>query len=417
MISRITVGIISLGCPRNLVDSEVILGGLNKKKYRIVSDLKNADIAIVNTCSFIEDAKKESIDTILDLIDLKKKAKLKKIIVAGCLVQRYSAVLEKEFKEVDAFIGRISSSGYHNRFSLTPKHIGYLKIAEGCSNNCSYCCIPQIKGDLKSQKPKDVLSDVEYFDRRKISELNIIGQDISSYGLDLKNEINLAALLKLILKKSKNIKWFRLLYLHPRHIDNELISLIKTEPRICKYIDLPIQHINDRILKLMNRQITKKEINNLIDKLRNEIKNLTIRTSIIVGFPSETAAEFEELVNFVEMQKFQRLGAFIYSKEEGTQAYNFSGHIEDSIKRQRLDILMNKQKNISLKLNQSLIGQIKEVLIDEKIHSGYLARTQADAPEVDNQVIIDTKSLFNLGIFKKVKIIDAYEYDLAGELL
>lgn len=416
--SKTTVGIISLGCPRNLVDSELILGNLDRKKYKIVSEFSQADVAIVNTCSFIKDAKKESIRVILDLVGLKKNNKLKKIIVCGCLVEQYGLKLKKQFKEVDAFVGRLSLERFKKRFVLTPKHYAYLKITEGCSNNCSYCSIPKIKGRLRSQDPKNILQEVEYFDRKRISELIVIGQDISSYGKDLNpDKINLSALLKLILKKSKHIKWIRLLYLHPRHIDDELIELIKKEKRICKYIDLPIQHINERILEAMNRGVTKKEIVNLVIKLRAQIPGLAIRTSIIVGFPGETDKEFEELLGFIQEYKFERLGAFAYSREEGTRAYDFNNRICESTKKKRLGLLMNRQRDISLEYNQAQIGKVKEVLIDEKTKDTYFARTENDAPEIDNQVIINTDKKLKIGGFVKVKIVDAYEYDLIGELL
>jgi len=431
---RDKIGILSLGCPRNLVDSESILGGLSLKGYPIV-DIDKADAAIVNTCCFIEDAKIESIDAILDLIDLKRKGKLKKIIVYGCLAQRYKDKLHKELPEVDAFVGKISLNHNLATFPLTPKHYAYVKICEGCINNCSYCIIPKIKGRFTSLDIDSILAKIERFDKNKVSEVNIIGQDITGYGLDLYRSPRLPGLLKKIIKKSPNIGWLRLLYLYPSRISDELLDLIKNEPKLCKYIDLPLQHINDRILNLMHRQTTKQDILRLIDKIRKKIPCIAIRTSVIVGFPSETEKDFKELLDFIEDVKFERLGAFIYSQEEGTQAYNFKNQIPDKIKRERFNTLMMQQQKISQDVNKNFLGKIVDVLIDEKEEDFYpalsnieaslcsrkggvyLGRSQYDAPEVDGQIYVDSKKALNAGDFVKVEITDTLEYDLVGKTL
>lgn len=414
--NKYKVGILSLGCPRNLVDSESILGRLSQKGYPIV-DLTQADVGIVNTCSFIEDAKRESIDAILDLIDLKKQGQLKKIIVCGCLFQRYKDSLRKSLPEVDAFVGKVSLNHGISRFAITPRHYAYLKICEGCIHNCSYCVIPKIKGRFVSLDINSVLDKVSRFDEDGISELNIIGQDITGYGLDLYGARKLPSLLKRIIKKTKHIGWIRLLYLYPGEDIEELIPLIRDSSSVCKYIDLPIQHINDRILKMMHRDTTKKNILKLIEKIRKKIPEAAIRTSLIVGFPSETEREFQELLDFVKDAKFERLGAFIYSHEEGSAAYDFKKQIPRSTKIQRLDAIMSSQRVISQELNKISMGKIIDVLIDEKEKDYYLGRSQYDAPEVDGNVYVNSKEPLKNGDFVKVKVTDTLEYDLVGEVL
>lgn len=416
-MSKNKIGILNLGCPRNLVDAENILGRLKEKGYDI-SDMHKADVGIVNTCAFIEDAKKESIDAILDLIDFKKEGKLKKIIVAGCLTERYRDILRRELPEVDAFVGRIALNHSVSRFSITPRHYGYLKICESCVHNCSYCVIPKIKGRFTSIDVDSVLKRVQAFDKERISELNIIGQDVTGYGIDLYGKRILPELVKKILKKSKHIGWIRLLYLYPHAIVNELLDLMKDEPKICKYIDLPIQHINERILKLMNRPTTKKDIIELIQKIRKDYPDVSIRTSLIVGFPSETDEEFRELLDFIKEVKFERLGAFTYSREEGTPAYAFRQQLPETLKTERLNLIMSAQQEVSEALNKKLFGKIIDVLIDEKKEGWYLGRSQYDAPEVDGVVYVKApKKTVRIGSFVKVKITDTLEYDLVGEVL
>ncbi|MFA5093036.1 MAG: MiaB/RimO family radical SAM methylthiotransferase [Candidatus Omnitrophota bacterium] len=409
------LGILSLGCPRNLVDAETLAARLSAKGYIIVDDLKKAQVVLVNTCAFIEEAKRESIDVILDLIELKKQGKLKKIIVHGCLAQRYKD-LKKELPEVDAFVGTLGVDDQQARFALTPAHYAYLKISEGCLNNCSYCVIPSIKGRLVSLDQKVILKKVKCFNQQNISELNIIGQDITSFGVDLGGKTQLTALLKEVIKNSANIGWIRLLYLNPLRVTEELLDLIATKKQICKYIDLPIQHINNRILKLMNRRITKQEIVTLIAKIRKRIPGVCLRTSIIVGFPSETDAEFNELLEFIKKIKFDRLGAFIYSREESTPAYNFKDQIPQKKKQRRFDAIMLAQQEIAKQLNAKFLGKTVSVLIEEKQDEAYIGRSQFDAPEVDGMVYVNSKRILKIGEFVPVKITDTLEYDLVGEL-
>jgi len=408
------LGILSLGCPRNLVDAENILGRLNSKGYSIVDDLKEAQVVLVNTCAFIEEAKRESIDAILELIELKKQGKLKKIIVHGCLAQRYKD-LKNQLPEVDAFVGTLEQNQQQSRFALTPKHYAYLKICEGCLNKCSYCVIPKIKGKLASLDEETIIENVRRFNREKISELNIIGQDITGFGLDRCGRSQLTGLLKKIISNSPDIGWIRLLYLNPERINDELLEVIAACKRICKYIDLPIQHINNRILKLMNRKITKQEILTLIGKIRKKIPGVCLRTSLIVGFPSETREEFNELLEFVKEIKFDRLGAFIYSREEGTAAYSFKGQIARKLKQERFAAIMSAQQKIAAELNSGFLGKTISVLIEEKQDGAYLGRSQADAPEVDGMVYVNSKGALKEGEFVKVKITDTLEYDLVGE--
>lgn len=409
------VGILSLGCPRNLVDSEELLGRLDLKGHPVV-DIDKADVALINTCAFIEEAKKESIAAILDLVELKKEGRLKKIIVYGCLPQRYKEELKKELPEVDAFIGKISLTPACKRFPITPKHFAYLKICEGCVNACSFCVIPKIKGKFVSRAPSSIIAEVKKFSRDKISELNIIGQDISGYGLDLKGGKNLASLIRKVTRSAKNINWIRLLYLNPARVTDELLNVIKNEPKVCKYIDLPVQHINERILKKMNRGITRAGIIKIIEKIRKNIPGVALRTSVIVGFPGETEKEFEELLNFIQEMQFERLGAFSYSRETGTRAYNFKDQVPEKIKSRRLDRIMSTQQEISTAINNKFLGKTLEILIDEEDNGSYLGRTQYDAPEVDGLVYVKSKKVIYPGDFVKVKINDTLEYDLVGEV-
>lgn len=418
------IGILSLGCPRNLVDSESILGRLNLKGYPIV-DLSKAEVGIINTCAFIEEAKSESIDAILDLIDLKRKGALRKIIVYGCLSQRYKEKLLRELPQIDAFVGAPSLNHGQKRYPLTDQHYAYLKICEGCINKCSFCAIPLIKTKFSSLKVESVLDKVDKFNFQRLSELNIIGQDITGYGKDLYSSFKLAELLEQIIKRSSHIGWIRLLYLYPSRVTDKLLGIIASSAKICKYIDLPIQHINERLLKLMGRQTRKKEILRLIDKIRRRIPEVAIRTSIITGFPSETETEFQELLEFIQEARFERLGAFIYSREEGTAAYSFRGQIPDKTKVERFNQLMSQQQAISREINQKFLGRTLKVLIDRQEQGAYsaparrsgvyLGRSQFDAPEVDGLVYVYSKTKLEPGDFVRVRITDTLEYDLVGE--
>lgn len=420
LIRRSSVGLINLGCARNLVDSQVILGRLKMKGHRIIL-AEGADVAIVNTCSFIEEARKESIDVILDLIDLKKKGKIRKIIVAGCLAQRYGKELTRELKGVDAFVGALAleKDKIHPQVMLTPRHFAYVKISESCYNQCSFCAIPKIKGKFVSRTIESVLKEVKSLDERGVKEINIIGQDITAYGMDIYREKSLARLLKEIASPAQNIQWIRLLYAFPAHVTDELIDVVAAQEKICPYIDIPLQHINDRILKNMNRGITKDGIRKLLGKIRRKIPQCSLRTTFIVGFPGESEGDFEELMDFVRQMQFERAAAFIYSREEDTAADHLEGHVPETVKKRRLNILMQEQQKISAALHQRFIGQSLRVLIDEQQNSQediYLGRSPYDAPEVDGLVYVHSLRKLNPGDFVDVTITDAYEYDLMAEL-
>ena len=403
-----------MGCPRNLVDSETIVSRLKLKGYQIV-DIEDARIGILNTCSFIKEAKEESIEAIMELIDLKKQGRLKKIIIYGCLPQRYKEELLPSLKEVDAFVGRVSLNHTKKRCLLTPRHYAYVKVCEGCQNNCSFCIIPKIKGRFTSRSINSVIEEVKSLEGEAVKEINIIGQDITLYGGDLYKKFKLTELLKNILSNAKNINWVRLLYLHPSRITDDLLGLIKNEERICKYIDLPLQHINNRILKLMNRDTTRAQILKLIEKIRKKIPAVALRTSLIAGFPTETDREFNELLEFIEEIKFERLGVFMYSREEGTPAYNFRPQVSQQIKEERFNTIMSRQQKIAKKINEKFIGKVIDVLIEEKEHDYYLGRSQYDAPEVDGVVFVKSPHALSPGELIKARVTDTLEYDLVGE--
>ena len=394
-----------------------MLGAL-KARGHTVADMHKAAIGIVNTCAFVHDAKTESIDAILDLIQLKKEGKLKKIIVCGCLAQRYGDTLRRELPEVDAFVGAQSLEASVERFALTPAHYAYLKISEGCVSKCSFCVIPRIKGPYTSLSERAVLAQSRMFDSQSVAELNIIGQDVTAYGVDLPGKPGLARLLARVIKTAPHIRWFRLLYLYPSRITDELLAVIRDEPRFCKYIDVPIQHSASRILKLMNRGSTRDSLRRLIDRIRTALPGAALRTSVIVGFPSETDREFEGLLAFIKEARFERLGAFIYSAEESTPAAGLPGQIPQTVQRERFNRLMALQQQISGECNERLLGTEMEVLIEERDQAGgYLARSQFDAPEVDGLVYVRTRKKFIPGDFAKVRICDTLEYDLVGETL
>jgi len=424
------VAMISLGCSRNVVDSEKILADYRRRGYEVCSNDK-AQTILLNTCAFTKEAKQESIDYLLDLIDLKNKGKIKKIFVYGCLVERYRQELKENFKEVDGFFG---IADFKKQFDacarITPKHSAYLKISEGCANVCSYCAIPAIKGPLKSRDVSSILREVEFLEKDGVQELNIIGQDITLFGQDKlglapkrlrcsQSAGPLGALLKKILETS-NIPWIRLLYLNPLRVSDELLSLMSENSRICPYLDVPLQHANDRILKLMNRSIDKKTICSLIKKIRNFLPESALRTTFIVGFPSETEKEFQELLDFMKDVSFNRCGAFQFSAEENTRAYSFKNRVSEEIIKERYDRLMVLQKTISERLLKKEVGKVMDVLIDEnrqKIDGVAIGRSAKDAPEVDGIVYLKSKKPLKRGALVCAKITDSYEYDLCGEVV
>ena len=418
------LSIISLGCFRNTYDSETALKRFLDTGYRFssqenifltgIEDFKNCDTLVINTCGFIDKAKEESVEFIKEAIKLKQEGRVKRLLVFGCLVERYHEKLKKSFPEVDEWWGAEKFiQKFSERKKLLPLHIDFLKICEGCLNRCSYCTIPHIKGSLKSKPLAEIVKEAKFLDKKGIKELNIIGQDITSWGKDLKTKEDLSLLIKAILKNTKNIRWIRLLYTHPCNIDNKLIDLIANEERICKYIDLPIQHVNNRILKAMNRNITKKETVDLINKIRKIIKGCVIRTSVITGFPMETEKEFDELLKFMKETKFERLGAFMYSREEDTPAYNLNPQINNKVKARRFKEIMSLQQEISREANKRFLGKELDVLIEEKENEVFVGRTQYDAYEVDGAVFLK-KDKLKIGDFYKAKIIDSYDYDLVG---
>ena len=435
----------SLGCSKNLVDSEHILGELHRKGYTIAPDIHGVDIAIINTCAFIKDATEESIEAILEAVELKQAGDIKVLIVAGCLPQRYwSENLSDEIQEVDAFVGvgqyhliadvvekalkglsahavGIHPGGHRDsglgRFVLTPDHYAYIKISEGCDNHCSYCVIPHLRGPYRSRRIKSVVDEVQQLSRERfLSEINLIGQDTTYYGTDLYGTPRLGLLLRRLARLT-TVGWIRLLYTHPAHFSADVMDVIREEPSLCRYIDLPLQHISNPILQKMGRKVTQAQIVKLIGQLRDAIPDVTLRTTFIVGFPGETGREFNDLLRFVEETRFERLGAFTYSREEGTPAFKLPGQVPERVKKERLHRLMKTQRDISLKRNTSLIGTNCQVLIDnicEEEDELYMARTEGDAPDVDQLVYVRGRDL-RAGQFIQVTITDAYEYDLVAE--
>ncbi|MFH1857045.1 MAG: 30S ribosomal protein S12 methylthiotransferase RimO [Candidatus Omnitrophota bacterium] len=434
---------LSLGCPRNLVDSEVLLGILEKKGFKLTDNAEKASLGIINTCAFIDEAVEETIDIILELCRLKNNSHLKKIIVCGCFVQRFGKKLIEELPEVDAFIGaneiekidkvveevfqekRVfccfeEKNFIYNKESprriLTPKYTAYLKISEGCRYHCSYCIIPSLKGKYRSRSIEDIVGEAENLSAAGYKEFNIIGQDTSSYGFDLYRKESLARLLRELVK-IKGIEWIRLLYAHPNSFTQELIETIAFYPKICKYIDIPVQHISTKILKAMNRNASKKDIINLIKKLKTEIKNVCLRTTLLVGFPGEEEKDFEELLEFMKLAQFERLGIFKYSKQDGTTAASLKKQVPEKIKNLRFDKAFKLQREIAKKINERFIGKQLKVIID-KVEKDYaLGRTEFDSPEVDGLVYVYSNKKLKPGSFAIVEITDSLEYDLVGRTI
>jgi len=442
-VNKMKIYIETLGCSKNLVDSEIMTNLFTTNQHQIVLEPEIAEIIVVNTCGFIEDAKKESIDEIFNLAQLKEEGNCKKLIVTGCLSERYSEALAKEIPEVDAFLGTTTFQNiikvvdqllgeekqfvsvgnidemiydHANRELLTPKHFAYVKIAEGCDNKCTYCIIPKLRGKFRSRKMEDIVEEVEKLVVKGVKEVILIAQDTARYGIDLYDSYKLAELLKR-LGKIKDLKWIRIQYAYPDVIDDELINEIRDNDKVVKYLDIPIQHGNDEILKKMNRKITVSEIEALIHKLRSKIEDMTIRTTLIVGFPGETKEQFNDLYSFVKEMSFDRLGVFAYSDEEDTPAYALSNKISQALKEERRKKIMMLQKDISEEKNQLKIDQVYEVLIEEKLPDEkiYLGRTAYDSPEIDGIVYVHTDKVLAIGSFVDVTITGALEYDLLGD--
>lgn len=434
---------ISLGCDKNLVDSEKMLALLSEKGYGFTDDEAEADIVVINTCCFINDAKQESIDTILEMAELRKSGALKALVVAGCLAQRYREEIQKEIPEVDMIVGvsaideitqaldRFLNGQKENyygspdrkpyadtkRILTTGGHYAYLKIAEGCDKHCTYCVIPKVRGSYRSIPIESLVEEAEMLAAEGVKELVIVAQETTLYGIDLYGKKSLPGLLRRLCR-IEGLHWIRILYCYPEEIDDELIQVIKEEPKICHYLDLPIQHGCDTILKRMGRRTTSEELVEVIGKLRREIPDICIRTTLITGFPGETEEEHEELLAFVERMGFDRLGVFTYSQEEDTPAAAMSGQIPEEVKEERREQLMELQQEIAFDAAVSMNGRLVDAMIEGKVadEDAYVARTYKDAPNVDGFLFINTKRALMTGDFVKCRITGAYEYDLIGEL-
>lgn len=435
---------ISLGCDKNLVDSEVMLGLLDAKGYQMVDDETLADVIVINTCCFIHDAKEESIQTILEMAQYKTEGRLKALIVTGCLAQRYQKEILEEIPEVDAVLGTTSydrivetveealaGNGHLEledvdalplvdvkRLVTTGGHYAYLKIAEGCDKHCTYCIIPKIRGNYRSIPMERLLKEAEELVEQGVKELILVAQETTLYGKDLYGEKSLSKLLR-ELCKINGIRWIRLLYCYPEEIDDALIQVMKEEKKICHYLDLPIQHANDTILKRMGRRTSKQQLEKIVKKLRQEIPDIALRTTLITGFPGETQEQHEELMEFVDEMEFDRLGVFTYSPEEDTKAAEMSDQIPEEVKQERQAELMELQQDIVFDQAEDMIGQEVLVMIEGKVadENAYVGRTYKDAPNVDGLIFINTDEELMSGDFAKVKVTGALEYDLIGELM
>ena len=422
---------VSLGCSKNLVDSEILMGGLKSQDYKIVKDLKLSDTIIINTCGFLDVAREESVDTILECSDLKKQGIVKQLIVMGCFSSRYKDDLVKEIPEVDAFFGTSDHSEIlsfitgkdfkkddpdYFRSLLTPKHYAYLKIAEGCDNVCSFCSIPLMRGLQRSNTLEQNVLEANNLANRGVKELLLIAQDSTTYGRDLNPKSSLYELVQ-VLDKVNDIEWIRLHYAHPAHLSRKMIKQFSELKKLIPYIDMPTQHGSDKMLKDMKRGLNSAGIKNRIDLLRKTNANIAIRTSVIVGFPNETEKDFNNLVNFVEETQFDRLGVFKYSEEEGTSAaVDFKDNIPKNIKEERYEVIMKLQQKINLSKNKQRLNKREKIIIDVSNEDGWsLGRSFMDAPEIDNYVKINQK--LDVGKFYDILITDAYEYDVVGELI
>ena len=433
------VGMISLGCPKNQVDGEIMLEKLNSNGFDISPTIEGSDIMIINTCGFIEDAKKEAIDTILEVAQYKEAGLVSSIVVTGCLAQRYQDEILKEMPEVDAVIGigadrdivkvcqkaalGIKTSFFPNREYLllegermlsTPPHWAYLKISDGCDNKCSYCAIPGIRGGYIERSMESIIEEAKCLADKGVKEIIIVAQDTTKYGLKLYGEYKLAELLKELVKIS-GIKWIRLFYCYPDRVTDELIDVIAKEDKICSYIDIPLQHCNAEILSSMNRNGSYESLKALLNKMKSRIPDLSLRTTFMVGFPGETDKQFEELCQFVKEIKFDKMGCFAFSPEEDTPAYDFDNHIDESVKERRAQVLMDIQYSITEDANKDKIGKVYEVIIDEVSDDHCIGRSYLDSPEIDSGIIFKPISKHNVGEFVNVKITSYDGYDLLGE--
>lgn len=440
MISR-KVGMISLGCPKNQVDGEALLAKLKKAGYEIVNNIEDSDVMIVNTCGFIEQAKREAIDTILEVAEYKNAGLISAIVVTGCLAERYQDEIIKEMPEVDAVLGigansdivktcdkalcGIVTTSFPNKCYLsindervisTPSHWAYLKIAEGCDNRCSYCAIPGIRGGFRSRTIESCVDEAKVLAESGVKELILIAQDTTKYGQDLYGKYSLDVLLKELVKIN-GIEWIRLFYCYPQRITDSLINVIANEEKVCSYIDIPLQHSDKTVLKNMNRVGDGEDYKALISKMRKAIPDLALRTTFMVGFPGETDEQFENLCKFTEDVKFDKMGCFTFSPEEDTPAYDMQNQIDEDVKVRRQEVLMNKQYSITEELNKLRIGRIYKVIIDTFDGEKYIGRSYMDSPEIDSGIIFTSDNGLNIGDFVNVKITDYNGYDLIGEAI
>ncbi len=424
--------VITLGCSKNLVDSEQILYQLKKNGYQINHDdsYAQSDLVLVNTCGFIHDAKQESIDTILELIEAQKEGLVKDVRVFGCLSERYKAELEKEIPEIKNYYGTYEldkiysdlqiapvKSELNRRVLTTPKHYAYVKISDGCDRTCSFCAIPLIKGAHRSRPLESIVAECKYLAKQGTKEIILIAQDLSYYGIDIDKTHQLAELIRRI-SEIEGIEWIRMHYLYPANFPFEVLDVMKTNPKLCRYIDLALQHVSDAQLKKMRRRISKQNTIELIDTIRKNIPDVALRTTMLIGHPDESNDDFDELMQFVKLTQFDRLGGFTYSNEENTfAAIEYTDNVPDKIKKARFEKLMTLQQEISRKINLSKVGQTFKTIIDREDSEFYYGRTEFDSPEVDNEVIIEKNKKLKIGHFYSVEISDYDDFDLIGQVI
>lgn len=426
-IKKNKINVVTLGCSKNIYDSEVLMGQL-KANGKEVAHEKEGDVVVINTCGFIDNAKEESVNTILDFVQKKEDGEVEKVFVTGCLSERYKPDLQKEIPNVDQYFGttelpallKALGADYKHeligeRMTTTPKNYAFLKIAEGCDRPCSFCAIPLMRGGHKSTPIEDLVIEAKNLAKQGVKELILIAQDLTYYGLDLYKKRNLAELLKELVKV-EGIEWIRLHYAFPTGFPVDVLDVIREEPKVCNYIDIPLQHISDHILKSMRRGTTHKKTTDLLLKFRKTVPNMAIRTTLIVGYPGETEEDFQELKNWVSEMRFERLGCFTYSHEENTHAYHLEDNVPEDVKMQRANEIMEIQSQISWELNQQKIHKVFKCVIDRKEGGYFVGRTEFDSPDVDNEVLIDAKVHYlKTGEFAHIKITDAGDFDLYGE--
>ncbi|MDB4583137.1 30S ribosomal protein S12 methylthiotransferase RimO [Draconibacterium sp.] len=426
------INVVTMGCSKNLVDSEVLLNQLERGKFEVFHDSNDTgfDAVFINTCGFIRDAKQESIDMILDYSEAKKRGEIDKLYVMGCLSERYQKDLEAEIPEVDKYFGKFDLKAMVNELKVTyhpeyiyerkittPSHFAYLKVSEGCNRSCSFCAIPKMTGRHKSRAIKSLVKECRYLAKNGVKEVLLIAQDLSYYGIDIYGKNQLAELINEI-SNVEGIEWIRLHYLYPTKFPLDILSVMRENPKVCKYLDMPLQHIANPVLKRMMRHVTREETEALIAKIKDEVPNVVIRTTMLVGFPGETKNDFEELKQFIMDSKFERLGVFPYSHEDGTYAANkFEDKLADEEKQTRANEIMEVQQQISAELNQQKVGEVFKVIVDKQEGEYYIGRTEFDSPEVDGEVLISSEKDLKKGDFVHVKITGAEDYDLYGKVL